>query len=173
MTPTIGLARAFGVACALALVLAACASTVLSPTPGTTREEVERRWGEPRASYALPTGQRLFFRVKPGELQRLDFDTSGRLVVAEQVFTAENFRALSEGRWDAAAVQRQFGPPTRSTSAGDSKDGGRDEGKGARIWVYSWLDFGTWRLAQITLDSKGIVQGIELAQDPSADDRYR
>ncbi|MGP1630445.1 MAG: hypothetical protein ACTS5V_10940, partial [Giesbergeria sp.] len=109
MTLTRRFVRALGAAGTLTLLLAACASSVLAPTPGATREEVQSRWGEPRASYALPRGQRLFFRVKPGELQRLDFDSSGRLVVAEQVLTAQQLRTLSEGRWDAAAVQRSFG----------------------------------------------------------------
>jgi len=41
------------------------------------------------------------------------------------------------------------------------------------VWVYSWLDFGTWRLAQVRMNAAGSVQGVEFVEDTLADDRYR
>lgn len=158
--------RTWGAACALAALLAACTS-VGTLAPGATREQVHSRWGEPRASYALPDGQRLFYRRKPGELQRLDFDAAGRLTAMEQVFTAARFRALAQGHWDAAEVQRSFGPPERRVAAGENQE------EGGSVWVYSWLDFGTWRLARVRMNGAGAVQGVEFTDDPLADDRYR
>ena len=84
------LVRNWGAACVLGALLAACA-TMGSPAPGATQEQVRSSWGEPSASYALPDGQRLFYRLKPGELQRLDFDAKGHLAAVEQVFTAQYF----------------------------------------------------------------------------------
>ena len=160
------LARTWGATCMLGALLAACTS-MGSPAPGATYEQVRSSWGEPRASYSLPEGQRLFYRRKPGELQRFDFDASGRLVTVEQVFTAEHFRALAQGRWDAAEVQRNFGPPARRIAAGEKEE------ESGFVWVYSWLDFGTWRLARVRIDGAGIVQGVEFVEDPLADDHYR
>lgn len=160
------LARAWGAAGVFAALLAACAS-VGPPAPGATREQVHSRWGEPRASYALPDGQRLFYRRKPGELQRLDFDANGHLVAMEQIFTAAHFRALAQSHWEAAEVQRSYGPPARQMAAAE-----KQEESGA-VWIYSWLDFGTWRLAQVRMNAAGVVQGVEFVEDTLADDRYR
>ena len=159
-------ARTWGCAGLLAALLAACAS-VGPPVPGASREQIYSRWGEPRASYALPAGQRLFYRRKPGELQRLDFDANGRLVSMEQVFTAAHFRTLAQGHWEAADVQRSFGPPLRQMAAGE-----KQEERGS-VWIYSWLDFGTWRLARVRMSAAGSVQGVEFVEDTQADDRYR
>ena len=156
----------WGAAGVLAALLAACAS-VGTPAPGATREQVQHRWGEPRASYALPDGQRLFYRRKPGELQRLDFDANGRLIGTEQAFTAANFQALAHGHWDAAQVQRNFGPPARRVAAGEG------EAESGSVWVYSWLDFGTWRLARVRMSGAGVVQGVDFSDDTLADERYR
>lgn len=160
------LVRTCVAACVLGVLVVACAS-MGSPAPGFMREQVQSQWGEPLANYALPNGQRLFYKRKPGELQRLDFDATGRMVAMEQVFTAEHFRKLTQGRWEASEVQRSFGPPARRVAAGDTQE---DSGF---VWMYSWLDFGTWRLARVRIDSAGIVKGVGFVEDPLADSRYR
>lgn len=162
----LGQARTWTVVGVLAALLAAC-SAVGPPAPGATLEEVRSRWGEPRASYAVADGQRLFYRRKLGELERLDFDASGRLLKAQQVFTTDNFRAFAQGQWEAVDVQQSFGPPLRRIGAGEKHE------DGASVWIYSWLDFDTWRVARVRMSGAGMVQSVEFAQDAQADDRYR
>lgn len=160
--PTRALAASF----LLAALLAACAMP--GPLgPGATREQVQSRWGEPRASYALPSGQRLFYSPRPGERERLDFDASGRLVKREQVFSQANFQGLAQGTWDAAEVQRDFGPPDRRLAAAQNAE------DASSVWVYSWLEFGKWRLARVRISGAGTVQTVEFADDARADERYR
>lgn len=158
--------RNWGAACVLATLMAACA-TIGSPVPGATQEQVQTSWGDPSASYALPDGQRLFYRRKPGEMQRLDFDAKGYLVAVEQIFTAQHFRTLTQGRWDAAQVQRTFGPPARRITASDKQE------ESGIVWIYSWLDFGTWRLARVRMNAASVVQGVEFVEDPLAGNHYR
>jgi hypothetical protein len=153
---------AIGGALLLAAALAACAT----PTPAgaaTTREQLQARLGAPRAAYALPTGQRLFYSDRPGERQRYDFDANDRLLATQQVFTRQQFQQLAQTRHDSTQVQRSLGPPLRS----------RQEGEKGSVWTYSWLDFGTWRLALVRFDAAGVVQAVEFSEDTLADDRYR
>ncbi|MBP6120209.1 MAG: hypothetical protein KA504_13110 [Giesbergeria sp.] len=147
---------------ALVVALAGCATS--SPLgSGATQEQVRGLLGVPRAAYALATGQRLFYSGKPGERLRYDFDANDRLVSMEQVFTRPQFQEFAQGRHDSAEVQRTLGPPMRR----------KEDGEKASVWTYSWLDFGTWRLANFRFDAAGLVQGVEFSEDTLADDRYR
>lgn len=148
--------------------LAACAAPE-AIGPGVARDQVQNRWGEPRASYAVGEGQRWFYERTPGEQERLDFDANGRLLARTQVFTAAHFLALSAGQWSATQVLQGFGPPLRRQAA--VQEAGED-GSGS-VWIYSWREFGKWRIARVRLGAEGVVQGVELADDTKADDRYR
>ncbi len=150
------------IACVLAAALAGCAT---SPAlgPGATPEQVQARLGAPRAAYALPTGLRLFYSGKPGERQRYDFDASNRLVSTEQVFTRQKFQQFAQGHHESAEVQRSLGPPMRR----------KEDGETGSVWTYSWLDYGTWRLARLRFDAAGVVHGVEFSEDTLADDHYR
>lgn len=142
--------------------LLAC-STPGPMQPGQSREEVLARWGEPRAVYQLPSGQRLIYSPQPGQVQSLDFDGAGRLVTLEQVLTAQKLGSIVAGKWRAADVQLTFGPPAKSVTDGE---------KGS-VWTYFFREYGTYRLARIHLDPAGVVVRTEFADDPAADQRYR
>lgn len=145
-----------------AAVLAGCAATA-TVRPGAAREEVAALWGEPLAAYQLPTGQRLFYRTKPGEVQSLDFDAAGKLMGMEQALTAPRLGRVVAGQWRAPDVQLAFGPPGKMAGNGD---------KGS-VWTYFFLEYGTHRLARIHLDPAGTVVRTELLDDPAADQHYR
>ena len=82
--------------------------------------------------------------------------------------TQEQVRGLlgvPRAAYALATGQRLFysGPPMRR----------KEDGEKASVWTYSWLDFGTWRLANFRFDAAGLVQGVEFSEDTLADDRYR
>lgn len=153
--------RALG-AMAVVGVLAACGSAP-SAQPGNALDAAVARMGEPQARYALENGQRLFFAVRPGEVDRLDFDAAGQLVKRQRALSKAGFEALARRGGDAAAVQLEFGPPTRKLVLTDG---------GGLQWTYSWREYDTWRLARVWFDKSGIFQRVEMLEDPKADDRY-
>lgn len=150
--------------CALAVLggLAACGSAPAAQ-PGNALDSAVVRMGEPKARYALDDGQRLFFALRPGEVDRLDFDASGQLVARQPALSQAGFEALARRGGDAAAVQLEFGPANRKQVL--------EDGGGLR-WTYSWREYDTWRLARVWFDKAGVFQRVELVEDPGADDRY-
>lgn len=150
-------------ALAVMAALVACGGTA-PLQQGTALDATVARMGEPRARYALESGNRLFYSVRPGEMDRLDFDVGGHLVERQRALSQERFAALAKRGGDAAAVQLEFGPPARKSVMEDG---------GGLQWTYSWLEYDVWRLAQIWFDKAGIFQRVEVSEDPLADDRYR
>ncbi len=160
--------RALALACVAAALVGCAAPAQIGP--GAERALVQSRWGAPRASYGVDGGgQRWFYERTPGEQERLDFDANGRLLAREQVFSAAHFQALAQGQWDATAVLQSFGPPARRQAAVQEAN---EAGSGS-VWIYSWREFGKWRVARVRLSASGAVQGVEFADDTKADDRYR
>ncbi|WP_157982580.1 hypothetical protein [Simplicispira lacusdiani] len=143
-------------------VLAGCAAPAMV-RPGVARDDVTALWGEPLASYQLPAGQRLFYRTKPGQVQSLDFDATGKLVGMEQALTAQRLGRITAGQWRAADVQLAFGPPAKREANGDQ----------GSVWTYFFQEYGTHRRARVLLDPAGAVVRTEFADDPAADERYR
>lgn len=142
--------------------LVACA-TPEDVRPGASRQEVISRWGEPKAVYALSSGERLLYSPQPYTVQGLDFDAQGKLVRSEQMLTAQHLGALVAGQSRMADVLHAFGPPLRRAA-------GADDGS---AWTYSFRDHGAYRLAYVHMDAAGVVRSVDFADDPAADDRYR
>ena len=152
-----------GAAVALSVTMLVACAVSGAIQPGQSREEVLARWGEPRAVYQLPTGQRLIYSPQQGQVQSLDFDAAGRLVSLEQVLTSQKLGEIVPGKWRATDVQLTFGPPAKSVADAD---------KGS-IWTYFFREYGSYRLVRIHLDPAGGVVRTEFAEDPAADQRYR
>ncbi len=151
-----------GLLLAGAMTFAACG--VLPAAPATDTLAVTRAsMGEPMAQYALPDGQRLFYRVRPGEVVRLDFDATGKRVSRHAALSRETFQALGKSRGDAAAVQLQFGLPARRSV----------QEEGGLLWTYSWQEQDVWRMARVSFDKAGNFNAVEVVRDPQADERYR
>ena len=111
----------------------------------------------------LAKGQRLLYRPQPGQVQSLDFDTSGKLISMESVLTEPRLGAIAVGQWRAADVQQTFGPPNRRAADGEQ----------GSVWTYFFASYGVHRRARIFLDAAGVVQRVDFADDPAADERYR
>ncbi len=148
-----------------ALWLTGCAATGGGVVrPGATIDEVQAQWGMPKAQYQVDAGQRLFYSPQPWQVKRLDFDAQGRLQqVHEQMLTPALLSTIVVGQWRAADVQQGFGPPAHRSD---------DAGKGGQ-WVYSYSEYGVFRLARVNFDAAGVVSSVVLGEDPAADNRYR
>jgi len=100
----------------LAALLAACAGNPLTGyavQPGTPRDAVIARLGQPTRVVRLPEGERLQYSLQPmGQYAwMVDLDTSGRVLGSRQVLTLADFNRIEVGRWNRADVEREFGPP--------------------------------------------------------------
>jgi hypothetical protein len=104
-------------------LLLACTTTLLfgcagSPfggydiAPGTPRDAVIARMGQPDRVVRLPAGERLQYSLQP--LGRyawmVDVDGSGKVVQARQVLNANDFNRIQPG-WTRDDVEREFGRP--------------------------------------------------------------
>jgi hypothetical protein len=101
-----------------AAVLAGCAHpwNSVNFAPGTPREQVVARAGQPYRVLPLPDGgQRYQYTLQPlgQEAFMVDFDAGGRLVRSRQVLTEAEFNRIEIGKWTRADVEREFGPPAR------------------------------------------------------------
>lgn len=108
----------FSLAAAL-VVLTACAGTPMgaaSVAPGTPREDVLARLGQPTRVVPLADGaQRLQYSQQPAGQYAwmVDLDASGRVTSARQVLNERDFNRIVPGQWSGADVEREFGPPAR------------------------------------------------------------
>jgi hypothetical protein len=101
-----------------AALLAGCAHpwNSMNIPPGTPRDEVIARAGQPIRTLPLPNGgQRLQYTLQPAGQYAfmVDLDASGRVVQARQVLTQAEFNRIEVDRWTRADVEREFGPPAR------------------------------------------------------------
>jgi hypothetical protein len=80
--------------------------------PGTPRDAVIARMGQPDRVVRLPAGERLQYSLQP--LGRyawmVDVDGSGKVVQARQVLNANDFNRIQPG-WTRDDVEREFGRP--------------------------------------------------------------
>ena len=147
-----------------ALALAGCAAGLLSMAPGTPRDQVLARAGQPTRVVPLADGgQRLQYSLQPFGRQAymMDLDAGGRLVRARQVLTAAEFERLQTGTWTRADVEREFGPPAwvdRVTSWNGP------------VMTYRWSD-GSDMFYWVYLDAQGVVRrahpGMEFVNAPN------
>jgi hypothetical protein len=143
------------VSLAAALLLAACASPfgAASLAPGTPREEVLARLGQPTRVVPLAGGaQRLQYSLQPlGQYAwMVDLDAAGRVTGARQVLNELDFERIVPGTWTAADVEREFGPPAR-VDAVASWNG--------PVLTYRWRDLqGADMFYWVYLDPQGVVR---------------
>ena len=156
---------------ASALLLGACAHpwNSVNIAPGSTREQVIAQAGPPARVVPLPGGgQRLQYTLQPfGQYAfMVDLDAAGRVVRSRQVLTATEFQRIEPGRWTAADVEREFGPP--------AKVDGVASFRGA-VWTYRWRDPGGADMFYwVYVDPQGVVQrahpGMEFINTPAERD---
>jgi hypothetical protein len=140
---------------AAALLLAACAAPfgAAGVAPGTPREEVLARMGQPTRVVPLANGaQRLQYSLEPAgqSAWMVDLDPAGRVTSARQVLNAGDFNRIVPGQWTRADVEREFGPPAR-VEAVASWNG--------PVLTYRWRDVqGADMFYWVYLDPQGVVR---------------
>jgi hypothetical protein len=153
-------------ALALALLLAACAHpwNVVDLPPGTPREQVIARAGQPLRVVPLPGGgQRLQYTLQPlgRHAFMVDLDAAGRVVQSRQVLTAANFERIEPGKWTRADVEREFGPPSMVDRVGSWN---------GDVMTYRWRSDGDM-FYFVYLDPQGVVRrahpGMEFYNAPN------
>lgn len=148
---------------AAALVLLGACATPFSAdsiAPGTPREEVFARLGQPARIVPLADGaQRLQYTLQPGGQYAwmVDLDASGRVTSARQVLNQQDFQRIVPGQWTAADVEREFGPPARVD---------RVASWNGPVLTYRWRDVQNADMFYyVYLDPQGIVRRAHPAME--------
>ena len=154
--------------CCLALLLAGCAASAFnagSLQPGTPREAVIARLGQPTRAVPLAQGERLQYSLQPfGQYAwMVDLDAGGKVLRSRQVLTQAEFMRIQPGSWNRADVEREFGPPAKVDGV-SSFDG--------PVLTYRWND-GSDMFYFIYIDRQGVVRrahpGMEFVNAPDRD----
>jgi hypothetical protein len=153
---------------AAAAVLAGCAGGFFGGydvAPGTPREAVIARMGQPLRVVRLPTGERLQYTLQP--LGRyawmVDLDSAGRVIQSRQVLTEANFHRIEPGRWTRDDVEREFGPPAWIDGVASWR---------GPVMTYRWRDKANSDMFYwVYLDERNVVQrahpGMEFVNAPN------
>ena len=149
---------------ATAAFLAACAGPPLQT--GASRDEVLQRYGTPTRTLPLAAGTRLLYSFQPAGQSAMvaDLDASGRLVVARQVLTPQNFARLGQvaiGQWTRADVENELGRPALVDRVASWQ---------GDILNYRWLDGTHSMLFYVYLDGNNVVQRVGQGMEIRSDD---
>jgi hypothetical protein len=149
-----------------AVLAAGCANSVwrsIDFAPGTPREQVIARLGQPTRTVPLADGERLQYSYQPAgqSAVMVDLDAAGRVVRARQVLTAAEFARIQPLTWTRAQVEREFGPPATVDHTGNWA---------GDILTYRWTD-GSDMFFWVYVDGQGVVQrtqqGMEFRNAPN------
>ena len=156
------------IAAALAVLLAGCAGNPFNAygvQPGTARDAVIARLGQPARVVRLAAGERLQYSLQPfgQSAWMVDVDAAGRVVRSRQVLTATEFNRIEVGKWTRDDVEREFGPPAKIDGVASWN---------GPIMTYRWND-GSDMFYFVYLDGRNVVQrahpGMEFVNAPDRD----
>jgi hypothetical protein len=155
-------------AAAASLILSGCAGNPFSGydiAPGTPRDAVLARMGQPYRVVRLPHGERLQYTLQPfGQYAwMVDLDAAGKVVRARQVLTEENFNRIEPGKWTRADVENEFGRPAQIDRVASWR---------GPVMNYRWRDsVGSDMFYWVYLDGQNIVRrahpGMEFHNAPN------
>ena len=152
----------------LAALLAGCAGNPFNAEglpPGTGRDAVIARLGQPTRVLRLAAGERLQYSLQPfGQAAwMVDLDVAGRVVRSRQVLNAADFNRIEVGKWTRSDVEREFGPPAMIDAVASWN---------GPILTYRWSD-GSDMFFFVYLDSANVVRrahpGMEFHNAPDRD----
>jgi len=147
---------------AAAQALTGCA--VYDVAPGTSREALTQRLGQPQRVVRLPDGERLQYSQQPAGQYAwmIDVDPQGRVVRARQVLNEADFNRIQLDRWTRDDVEREFGRAAWVDSVA-SWDG--------PIMTYRWKSADQDMLYWVYLDRSNVVRrahpGMERKPEPN------
>jgi hypothetical protein len=152
----------------MAALLAGCAGNPFQGydiQPGTTRDAVIARMGQPGRVVRLPTGERLQYSLQPvGQYAwMVDLDAAGKVMRAGQVLTEANFHRIVPGQWTREDVEREFGRPAWIDGVSSWR---------GPIMTYRWRDIANSDMFYwVYLDERNVVQrahpGMEYINAPN------
>jgi len=153
--------------CLAAALIAGCAGNPLAAgiQPGSTRDQVISRMGQPTRVVPLPAGERLQFSGQPfGQWAfMVDLDSSGHVIQSRQVLGANEFQRIEAGKWTREDVEREFGRPARTEHV---------KSWNGPILTYRWYDVGDM-FYYVYLDEQNVVRrshpAIEFINSPDRD----
>jgi hypothetical protein len=149
------------------LVLAGCATTMQAwnVAPGTPRDQVIARAGQPSRIVPLPDGgQRLQYSMMPHghDVFMVDLDPAGRVVRARNVMKPAEFHRIEPGTWTRADVEREFGRPAWVDGVSSHQ---------GSVWTYRWKEGNEPMFYWVYFDPQGVVRrahpGIEHINAPN------
>jgi len=155
------------VTCSAALLFGCAANPFASYDfpPGSTRQAVIARMGQPTRVVPLPSGERLQYSLQRfGQYAwMVDLDREGKVVQSRQVLTESNFHRIEPGKWTRDDVEREFGRPAFVD---------RVASWNGPIMTYRWKDVANSDMFYwIYLDPNNVVQrahpGIEPINAPN------
>ena len=140
-------------ACSFTTLLAACAAnpfTGFRLEPGTGRDAVIARLGQPTRAVRLPSGERLQYSQQRFGQQAwmVDLDAGGRVLRSRQVLTAAEFNRIEVDKWTRDEVELEFGPPAKIDGVASWN---------GPIMTYRWND-GSDMFYFVYLDVRGVVR---------------
>lgn len=151
----------------IATLLAACAGNPFRGydiAPGTPRQAVLERMGQPHRVVRLPGGDRLQYSLQPHgqHAWMVDLDAAGNVVQARQVLTEGNFHRIEPGKWTREDVEREFGRPAWVDGVASWR---------GPILTYRWRDIANSDMFYwVYLDERNVVQrahpGMEFFNGP-------
>jgi hypothetical protein len=145
--------------CLAAALIAGCAGNPFASgvQPGSTRDQVIARMGQPTAIVPLPAGERLQFSGQPfGQwAYMVDLDRSGRVIQSRQVLTANEFDRIETGKWTREDVEREFGRPAKIE---------RVWSWNGPIMTYRWYGYSDM-FYHVYLDERGVVHRAHPAME--------
>ena len=152
----------------IAALLAGCAGNPFAGydvPPGTPRDAVIARMGQPTAWCRCPTGRAaaiLAAALWAEYAWMVDLDASGRVVQARQVLTDGNFHRIEPGKWTRDDVEREFGRPAWIDGVASWS---------GPVMTYRWRDMANSHMFYwVYLDERNVVQrahpGMEFINAP-------
>lgn len=146
---------------AFTLLLTGCA--VESLTLGAPRDEVIKKFGNPRATVNLASGMRLQYSRQPEgqSAVMVDVDAAGKVVAVRQVLNASDFSRVLVGKWTRQDVEREFGRPAKIDHVANWQ---------GDILTYRWLDGAQNMLFSVYLDGNNVAQSVGQREEKRDDE---
>ncbi|MFC0400017.1 hypothetical protein [Paraburkholderia rhizosphaerae] len=155
-------------ACALILVISACAQPHQQIQPGADEASVIARLGPPRETYNLPDGgRRLMWPTQPmgTTTTAVDIDASGKVVSARQVLQASEFARAQVGVWTRDDVLVNFGRPFETSYFRRMQ---------REVWSYRYQENNITNLIfSFYFDDQGILRLTQKTPDTTRDPSMR
>lgn len=155
-------------ACAVALVLAACAQPQQRVQIGMDEQAVIAKLGPPKETYELPNGgKRLMWPTQPmgSTTTAVDLDASGKMISARQVLKETEFYRAEVNKWTRNDVMVAFGRPFE-TAYFKLMD--------REVWSYRYMESNVYHMIfNFYFDPQGVLRQTQKQPDPQFDPSQR